>query len=191
MILEGIVTTLNADGSVNISPMGPNVEEGYARFELRPFQSSTTYQNLKRDRCGVLHVVDDVYLIAQAAVHCWKEEPKLVTASRIKGQRIEKAPQSFEFQVTFLDDSSDRTMIKCTTVESHSGPSFFGFNRAKHSILELAILATRVDFIPLDEIMAQVEHHEVIIGKTGSPREHAALKLLKDYLADFAKERAG
>ena len=48
MILEGIVTTLNEDDSVNISPMGPLVDETFSRFLLRPYQTSTTYKNLKR-----------------------------------------------------------------------------------------------------------------------------------------------
>ena len=48
MILEGIVTTINADGTVNISPMGPIVDAALTRLELRPFQTSTTFQNLRR-----------------------------------------------------------------------------------------------------------------------------------------------
>ena len=68
MILEGIVTTISADGTVNISPMGPRVNEPLTRLILRPYQTSTTYQNLKRTGQGVLHVTDDVELLAQAAV---------------------------------------------------------------------------------------------------------------------------
>ncbi len=48
MILEGIVTTQNADGTTNVSPMGPRMDGGFERFVLRPFQTSTTYRNQKR-----------------------------------------------------------------------------------------------------------------------------------------------
>src|SRR5688500_15661065 len=68
MILEGIVTTLNADGTANVSPMGPRVSPDGRTFILRPFRTSTTYQNLKRQGCGVLHVTDDVELLARAAI---------------------------------------------------------------------------------------------------------------------------
>ncbi len=68
MILEGILTTLNADGSLNVSPMGPRVDEELSEILLRPFQTSTTYRNLKRTRQGVFHVTDDVELLAQAAL---------------------------------------------------------------------------------------------------------------------------
>ena len=33
MILEGIVTTVNHDASVNISPMGPDVDEFFTRAQ--------------------------------------------------------------------------------------------------------------------------------------------------------------
>ena len=54
VILEGIVTTLNHDGALNIAPMGPEVDPGLsmARFVLRPFRTSTTYHNLKARRRG-------------------------------------------------------------------------------------------------------------------------------------------
>ena len=60
MILEGLMTTVNADGTVNVSPMGPRVDAGLTTFTLRPFQTSTTYCNLKRTGMGVFHVTDDV-----------------------------------------------------------------------------------------------------------------------------------
>ena len=55
MILEGIVTTINHDGTTNVSPMGPLVDgPEFDNFTLRPYQTSTTYQNLKRTYQGVL-----------------------------------------------------------------------------------------------------------------------------------------
>jgi len=55
MILEGIVTTLNEDGSPNISPMGPEVDVPLTQFVLKPFKTSRTYHNLKRLGEGVLN----------------------------------------------------------------------------------------------------------------------------------------
>ena len=56
-IIEGLITTLNKDGTVNISPMGPIVDKNFHRFVLRPYQSSTTYQNLKRGGQAVLNYI--------------------------------------------------------------------------------------------------------------------------------------
>ncbi len=69
MILEGIVTSQNSAGALNIAPMGPIVDESLTWLHLRPFQTSTTFRNLKETGCGVFHVVDDVLLIAQAALN--------------------------------------------------------------------------------------------------------------------------
>ena len=68
MILEGVVTTLDESGVLNIAPMGPRLVHGLERFLLRPFRSSTTYRNLKIKCEGVFHVTDDVLLIARAAI---------------------------------------------------------------------------------------------------------------------------
>ena len=62
-LLEGIVTTLNDDGTPHIAPMGPIVDGEFNVLLLRPFRTSTTYQNLKRTGQGVLHVTDDVELL--------------------------------------------------------------------------------------------------------------------------------
>ena len=69
MIAEGIVTSQNRDGLLNIAPMGPIVDESLTWLRLRPFQTSTTFRNLQETRCGVFHVVDDVLLIAQSAIN--------------------------------------------------------------------------------------------------------------------------
>ncbi len=42
MILEGVATTLDEAGTLNVAPMGPLVDAAMRRFVLRPFQTSTT-----------------------------------------------------------------------------------------------------------------------------------------------------
>jgi hypothetical protein len=80
MILEGIVTTLDADGCVNVAPMGPIVDESMTALHFRPFQSSRTYANLKQTQCGVFHVVDDVLLLARAAIDRFESPPETFPA---------------------------------------------------------------------------------------------------------------
>ena len=68
MILEGIVTTIDDDGALNVAPMGPRIDDGMDRFVLRLFRSSRTFHNLEARREGVLHVTDDVLLFARAVI---------------------------------------------------------------------------------------------------------------------------
>src|SRR5487761_1030871 len=104
MILEGIVTTLNVDGGVNIAPMGPRVDGALRQFVLRPFRTSTTFQNLKRTGQGVLHVTDDVELLARAAIGRLQTLPDLAPAEGVAGYRLADTCRWYSFQVIHLAD---------------------------------------------------------------------------------------
>ena len=51
-------------------------------------------------------------------------------------------------QVRSLDDRNEPAEIVCEVVDRGRLRDFFGFNRAKHAVLEAAILATRTEFLP-------------------------------------------
>ncbi|MDR3632644.1 MAG: DUF447 family protein [Isosphaeraceae bacterium] len=188
MILEGIVTTIDAEGRLNVAPMGPNVEPSMQRFILRPFQSSTTYRNLKATGEGVLHVTDDVLLFARTAIgHAADAETR--PAAVVGGQILVGSCRYFEFRVTDLDDRQERTTIIAETVAEGRFRDFFGFNRAKHAVIEAAILATRTSFLALGDIEADFEKLEPLVDKTGGNAERAAFSLLVAYVAEEARRR--
>lgn len=182
MILEAIVTTINADQSVNVSPMGPLVDASMKEFTLRPYETSTTCQNLQRTRQGVLHVTDDVELLARAAINQLDPLPEMVAATAVEGSILVAACRWYAFEVVSLDDRNERVTMQCKVVESGRQRDFFGFNRAKHAVLEAAILATRVQFLPADLIRSQLEQLAVIVGKTAGAQEQRAFDLLQDYV---------
>lgn len=189
MILEGIVTTLSLEDLLNIAPMGPEVVAGSRmdRFVLRPYRSSTTYANLKARGEGVLHVTDDVRLLAQAAIGVDLDPlPAMRPASRVAGAILTDSCRFYEFRVVELDDREDRTRIEVETVAQGRLRDFFGFNRAKHAVLEAAILATRTAWLPLRDLLLEFRKLEVLVQKTGGPDEHAAFLLLYDYLREAA-----
>ena len=182
MILEAIVTTLNADQSVNVSPMGPRVDASMKEFTLRPYETSMTCQNLQRTRQGVLHVTDDVELLARAAINQLDPLPEMVPATAVEGSILVAACRWYAFEVVSLDDRNERVTMQCQVVESGRQRDFFGFNRAKHAVLEAAILATRVQFLPAALIRSQLEQLAVIVGKTAGAQEQRAFDLLQDYV---------
>jgi uncharacterized protein len=189
MILEGIVTTLNSDGSVNIAPMGSRVDEAMHRLVLRPFKTSATYQNLKRSGQGVLHVSDDVELLARAAIGRLDPLPAVVPAEGIEGVRLADTCRWCSFQVRELDDTDERTTIVAEVVASGRMRDFFGFNRAKHAVVEAAILATRIHLLPAQEITAEFARLKVLVDKTGGSQEQRAFDLLSQYIAACAGRR--
>ncbi len=182
MILEGIVTTISPEGTLNIAPMGPIVDERMQRIVLRPFNTADTYRNLKALGEGVLHVTDDVLLLAKAALGPIEPLPEVERATAILGYVLRDACRWYEFIVRKIDDREERVTIEAEVVHSGRGRDFFGFNRAKHAVLEAAILATRTAFLPLDDIAAEFRKLAVIVKKTGGPQEHAAFALLEQHL---------
>jgi hypothetical protein len=189
VILEGIVTTVSPEGTVNIAPMGPSVEPAMERFLLRPFRSAQTYRNLKAHGEGVLHVTDDVLLLAKAALGPVEPLPAMFPASRVRGFVLQDSCRYYEFRVASLDDREDRTRIEAVVLNSARLRDFFGFNRAKHAVVEAAILATRTAFLPLDEIEAEYRKLAVLVSKTGGEQEHQAFALLRDHVARMAQHR--
>ena len=192
MILEGIVTTLSSDGALNVAPMGPRIDfdMNMTRFVLRPFHTSTTYHNLKARGEGVFHVTDDVLLLAQTAIGAVPTPaPSTRPADLVAGQILTDACRYYEFRVVELDDREERTAIVVETVAQGRQRDFFGFNRAKHAVVEAAILATRTDWLPLDEMLVEFRKLAVLIDKTGGPRERAAFTLLHRHVRETARER--
>jgi hypothetical protein len=192
VILEGIVTTLSALGVLNIAPMGPEVgpEPDLARFVLRPFRTATTYQNLRSRGEGVFHVTDDVLLLAQTAIGVAPQPPpRTEQAELVDGQILLDACRAYEFRVVELDDRDDRATITIETVAQRRMRDFFGFNRAKHAVVEAAILATRTLWLPLDDILEDFRKLAVLVDKTGGPRERAAFTLLYRHVRKAALER--
>ena len=190
MILEGIVTTLNEDGSTNVSPMGPRVDEALSQFVLRPYRSSTTYRNLKRTGRGVFHVTDDVELIAHAALGTPDPLPELTSVPGVEGKILAGACRWYALQVAALDDRNEPTEILCEVVAEGRLRDFLGFNRGKHAVLEAAILATRTEFLPAGEILSQFERLAVLVGKTGGPAERRAFAFLNDHVQAHCRSDA-
>jgi len=182
MIIEGIVTTTSDSGQVNIAPMGPRVDSGMERFVLRPFPSSQTYRNLKAHGEGVFHVTDDVLLLAKAAVGSVEPWPSLVSARCITGYVLEGACRAYEFRVLRMDESQERVSIDVEVVHTMRMRDFLGFNRAKHAVVEAAILATRKHLLPLEQIEAEYRKLTVLVEKTGGSQEREAFAFLMDYL---------
>lgn len=182
LILEGIVVTQDEAGAANIAPMGPRVDRGLTRLVLRPFQTAQTYRNLKASRRGVFHVIDDVELLAQAAVGMLDPAPALVSVENFPCPRLADACRWLAFRVLTLDDQTERTTIDCEVVASGTIRDFFGFNRAKHAVLEAAILATRIGIMPDDELRTEMARLATPVAKTAGEQERRAFEFLQQYV---------
>lgn len=178
MILEGLVTTRSPHGTIHLAPMGPRIESDWQRLVLRPFPTSQTFHNLRAHGAGVFHVTDDVLLLAKAALGK-AEVPAWRPAERVPGYVLTDACRFYEFVVRSVDESAERVRIEADVVQAGSLREFFGFNRAKHAVLEAAILATRFHLLDLAEVATEFDKLRVIVEKTGGPAEFEALAFLQ------------
>ena len=160
--------------------MGPIVDESMSHFVLRPYQTSTTYQNLKRHGEGVFHITDNVEMLARAAVSQLSELPEMVPAERVSGHILTDACRWYAFRTTSLDDHEQRTRIECEVVDSGRQRDFIGFNRAKHAVVEAAILATRIGILPNSQIQEEMQRLTTIVEKTAGSAETRAFAFLQD-----------
>jgi hypothetical protein len=189
MILEGMVTSRSQTGEWNLAPMGPLVDPEMTQLVLRPFQTSRTFQNLKETRCGVFHVVDDVLLLAKAAISQLRDLPETFPAEKIDGAVLQSACRWYEFEIESIDVSEQRTVMQARVVHQGRIRDFFGLNRAKHAVLEAAILATRTHLLTQQELFQQYESLAEIVRKTAGPDETEAFRLLEEYVTRAYAER--
>ena len=178
MIIESILTTMAGDGTINFAPMG--VEWGDATIVIKPFLETTTFRNVRDTGAAVVNLVDDVMLFAQGAVSSpqFPWEPAAV----VRGAVLTAACSWRELEVVTIDDTPPRSRIETRVVHHGRHREFVGFNRARHAVLEAAILATRTHLIPPEEIRSEYARLQVIVDKTAGPREQEAMALLTEYV---------
>ena len=178
MIIETIVTTVDPGGSINFAPMG--VEWGDETIVLKPFLETTTFRNLSVTRSAVVNLTDDVMLFAQGAI----SSPQFPSAPAtvVKGAVLEAACSWRELEVVSIDATPPRSRIEARVVHRGFRREFIGFNRARHAVLEAAILATRTHLLPAEQIREEYARLQVMVDKTAGPREQEAMELLTQYV---------
>jgi hypothetical protein len=178
MIIESIITTLDAQGAINFAPMG--VEWGDDVIVVKPFLETTTFRNIQATGAAVVNLTDDVFLFAQAAIS--SPQYPAGPATVVRGAVLEAACSWRELEVRSIDATPPRSRIETRVVHHGTRREFLGFNRARNAVLETAILSTRLHLIPRAEIEAELAKLQIIVNKTAGPREFEAMELLTDFI---------
>ena len=103
-------------------------------------------------------------------------------AAVVRGAVIDAACSWREVEVVSIDATPPRSRIVTKVVHRGFRREFIGFNRARHAVLEAAILATRTHLLPADQIRAELERLQVIVDKTAGPREAEAMGLVTTHV---------
>ncbi len=178
LIIESIVTTMDTAGAVNFAPMG--VEWDQETIVLKPFLETTTFRNVQATGTAVVNLTDDVLLFARSAISSPQFE--WTPARVVRGAVLDAACSWREIEATTVDDTPPRSRIETRVVHRGTRRDFIGFNRARHAVLEAAILATRTHLLAPQQIRDELARLAVPVEKTAGSREREAWELLRGYV---------
>ncbi len=197
MILETLITTNNETGDRHIAAMGPRFEgsdfakEGLQKMVLRPYPETRTLKNLLTMGVGVVHITDNVFNIVRAALNREKSKEDK-EFNRQLAETIEQTCCRYaSFRVIHSNVESMPPQLYCQLNHWTRNRDFIGFNRAKNAIIEMAILVTRVRFLPKSEIDEAIVKSKIIVDKTGAEQEMQSYEFLIDYLNDYYQNETG
>lgn len=186
MIQELIVTTQNASGETHLAPMGIHLLSD--EIIILPFKPSTTLNNILESKVAVLNYCDDVRVFAGCLTgrRLWP----LQTAEVIKGQVLTCALAHSELELVRIEDDDTRPKLFCKAVHSANHAPFKGFNRAQYSVLEAAILISRLKWLPMEKIDAEIDYLRIGLEKTAGARELEAWSWLMQVIDEHKTEQA-
>lgn len=189
MIQETIVITQNSSGVAHIAPMGIHVPSGTQTAEddiiILPFRPSTTLNNLLNNKTAVINYCNDVRVFAGCLTG--RRDWPLKAAEKINGQVLKNALAHTEVELVRVEDDQTRPKLFCKAVHTANHAPFTGFNRAQYSVLEAAILISRLNMIPLEKIQAEIDYLRIGLEKTAGDREWEAwswlMVVIENYIA--------
>jgi len=184
MIQETIVTTQNSSGVAHIAPMGIHVDSD--EIIILPFRPSTTLNNLLENRAAVLNYCDDVRVFAGCLTG--RRDWPLNEAEKIIGKVLCCTLAHTEVELVRIEDDPARPKLFCKAVHTVNHAPFKGFNRAQYSVLEAAILISRLNRLPIEKIESEIDYLRIGLEKTAGDREWEAWAWLMAVIDKFKAE---
>ena len=176
MIIEGLITCDSQHGP-HVSALGPVVNAELTEWTLRPFQSSRIFALLQANPSCVFHVIDDPLPIVRLVLGM----PPQLTFDQLEGGAwaIREACHWYRLEVHSWKLDNQRSEAQAHRVDHGVLRPFWGWNRAKHALLEAAILISRAHIIPPPELRQSLDALRSPIEKTAGARESDAWALIE------------
>ena len=176
MIRESIVITTDLKNKPHVTPMGIIYDKN--KLIISPFIPSKTYLNLKENPYAAINFTDDVNIFVDSLLG--KSNFKIKSTKEIKSFYLENALSYIEVKVTKFIENKIRPKFECKILKETSLGSFKGFNRAQLSVIEAAILVSRIKILPVTKIKREINYLKIAVDKTAGKKEKIAwTKLIK------------
>jgi len=171
MIREVIVTTVSAAGRVHLAPFGL-IAAADEEWVIAPFRPSATLENLRAVPFLVANYTDEVRIFAGCLTG--RRDWPCLPAVCVPPPRLAAALAHAEMTVVSVEEEAQRPRFRCRVLHRETHAPFAGMNRAKAAVLEGAILVSRLDRLPREEIESEMAQLEIIVGKTAGEAEREA-----------------
>jgi hypothetical protein len=178
VILETIVTSVDKNNIPHVAPFGVRERDGLVL--IAPFRPSSTLENLLLNRSAVLNLTDDVRVFAGALTgRCiWP----LRKAEKVNGFVLDNALAHRELELVEIKDDAQRPELFFQVVHEVNHAPFRGFNRAQAAVIELSILVSRLNRLPMEKIEAEIAYLTIAKEKTAGEREREAWGWLIEHI---------
>ncbi len=188
MIHEVIVTTKNIKNTVHIAPMGIKLfNENSEKFvQISPFKPSQTLNNILETKIATINFIDDVRVFAGIVTGEQKDwELKLKEDKFVP--HIEHTNTHMNAVVEQVHNDTVRPKIKCKIINEEVHRPFLGFNRAQFSVIELAVLSTRLGMIDDNKVKEELKYLKIGLDKTSSENEKEAWDWIEAKIKKYFK----
>jgi uncharacterized protein len=178
-IFETVVTTVAADGTPHVAPMGVRYQD--ERIVLMPFKPSMTHDNIVATDHAVLNIVTDTRVFAGCVTgrRVWPTLP----AEQVPGVRLACALEHIELRLAERHDDVQRPVLTLSRVHAVRHAPFAGLNRAQAAVIEGAVLVSRLHMLPANKVDSEMSYLQIAIDKTAGPHEREAWAWLRDAVA--------
>ena len=143
MIIESIVSTVSKRRSVNFAPFGIRKEK--KEIIISPYIPSTTLNNLEETGNASVNYIDDAAFFVNCIIG--KKKFEKIKCSKINCFFLKDALAHDEVVVESIKVNKVRPIFKCKIINKEEHKRFEGFNRARNSLIEACILASRVKIL--------------------------------------------
>ena len=164
-INEIILISENADGTPHIAPFG--MRERGELLLIAPFRPSASLDNLISGRPATINTTDDVRVFAGALTgrRQW-------SVNKLDGAWVLSSALSYRsLKLTKVEEDEQRPHLYFEVKKEGNLKPFQGYNRAQAAVIELCVLVSRLNRLPLEKILAEIKYLQIAIDKTASEQE--------------------
>jgi hypothetical protein len=165
---EILLITQGADGQPYIAPFG--IREREDLILIAPFRPSVSLDNLLSGRPATINTTDDVRIFA-GALTGRRNWPTLKSNGAFA---LESALSYKMIKLDKVEDDAQRPILYFQVLNEVNQRAFKGYNRAQAAVIELCVLVSRLNRLPIEKIESEIAYLQIAIDKTAGPQEQEA-----------------